>query len=130
MRSRASFAQRRKAGTSGSARTACLRKTQHATKLVSGGGTPSSGLVAVAVALALRCANVTLYGVAGSAGAVRYRGAVAPYQYYVLNGSQRARGNSVHSFGVEYAMAHALASSGAIRLCGPDGCRGGSRHAR
>ena len=103
---------------------ACLRKstTNTPSNLLSGGGTPSSGMVAVAVALSLRCTNVSLYGVGGAAGSVRYQGRVVPYQYYVLNSSQRSRGNSVHSFGAEHAVAHALSRGGVLRLCGPDGC--------
>ena len=61
-----------------------------------GGSTPSSGLMA-SLLLAGRCDEVNLYGF--GPGTIRGK-----YQYYTLAGSERAHGESVHAFGLEFAF--------------------------
>ena len=107
-------------GEAVSSTKACLRKERRTSR--QGGTTPSSGLVAIASLMAKRCANISVYGMGGHSGSVKLGGAHAPYQYYTLHGTQRSRGNSVHSFDVEKGITTILARFGHISLCAPSGC--------
>ena len=76
-----------------------------------GGNTPSSGLMA-SLLLAGRCDEVNLYGF--GPGVIRGK-----YQYYTLAGSERAHGESVHAFGLEFAFLKAMDKIGILKLCRP-----------
>ena len=76
-----------------------------------GGSTPSSGLMA-SLLLAGRCDEVNLYGF--GPGTIRGK-----YQYYTLAGSERAHGESVHAFGLEFAFLKALDKIGLVKVCRP-----------
>ena len=76
-----------------------------------GGSTPSSGLMA-SLLLAGRCDEVNLYGF--GPGTIRGK-----YQYYTLAGSERAHGESVHAFGLEFAFLKAVDKIGLVKVCRP-----------
>jgi len=76
-----------------------------------GGTTPSSGLMA-SLLLAGRCDEVNLYGF--GPGTIRGK-----YQYYTLAGSERAHGESVHAFGLEFAFLKAMDKIGLVKVCRP-----------
>ena len=76
-----------------------------------GGSTPSSGLM-TSLLLAGRCDEVNLYGF--GPGTIRGK-----YQYYTLAGSERAHGESVHAFGLEFAFLKAVDKIGLVRVCRP-----------
>eukprot|EP00192_Tetraselmis_astigmatica_P020683 CAMPEP_0117665694 /NCGR_PEP_ID=MMETSP0804-20121206/9958_1 /TAXON_ID=1074897 /ORGANISM="Tetraselmis astigmatica, Strain CCMP880" /LENGTH=281 /DNA_ID=CAMNT_0005473147 /DNA_START=351 /DNA_END=1196 /DNA_ORIENTATION=+ len=73
-----------------------------------GGDTPTTGMYALVVALTL-CDKVSVYGFGNSPGGA--------YQYYVLKGTERSKGNPVHSFNVEKTLVQQLHNEGLLNFC-------------
>ncbi|KAK3263831.1 hypothetical protein CYMTET_27392 [Cymbomonas tetramitiformis] len=83
-----------------------------------GGGVPSSGMVAI-YALKEICSELNVYGFGLGSKPKRTR-----YQYYTLHNTERGSGNPTHSFGTEELMLKALAYNNFIRYCSDTGCWG------
>ena len=78
-----------------------------------GGGTPSTGLVAVFIFMNL-CDSLTVVGFGASPG--------ANYHYFSGLGA-RESGNTVHSWSAEDALVRALARAGRLRMLTVGRCK-------
>jgi len=96
----------------------CLEKSEIGGKgkKFTGEFNPSSGLVA-AFFLHNLCDKITVYGVG-----IADVDAKVPYQYYHLAGTERGRGNVVHSFKAEMLLFRHLAQKKVLTLCEYSGC--------
>jgi len=75
---------------------------------------PSSGFLAVAIALAL-CERVNVFGMAGSRFVQANK--QYPYHYYNFRGTQLKQGYAGHAFTSELALIRKADETGVLRLC-------------
>ena len=93
----------------------CARGKSGSGVTFAGGDEPTSGLVAVLLLRTL-CDQVRLFGLGRSTNPQ------TPYQYYRLFGTERSKGNAVHSFKAENWLLSTLSHLGRVTWCKPTGC--------
>jgi hypothetical protein len=93
----------------------CARGKSGSGVTFAGGNEPTSGLVAVLLLRTL-CNQVRLFGLGRSTDPQ------TPYQYYRLFGTERSKGNAVHSFKAENWLLSTLSHLGRVTWCKPTGC--------